>query len=57
MSIHLPIQDKKFATMISAYAPTLEADITEKEAFYADLRNLLLKVNKLDKIVVRGTSR
>ena len=54
MSVHLPVQDNKFATIISGYAPTLQADINEKVAFYAYLRNLLLKVEKLDKVVVKS---
>ena len=41
MSLRLPIQDSKFATVISVYSPTLQAEIGVKEAFYRDLHNLL----------------
>ena len=44
MSLRLPIQDKKFATVISVYAPTLQAEIGVKEAFY---RNLITSCSKL----------
>ena len=41
MFLRLPIQDNKFATVLSVYAPTLQAETGVKEAFYRDLRNLL----------------
>ena len=41
MPLRLPIQDKKFATVLSVYSPTLQAEIGVKEAFYRDLHNLL----------------
>ena len=41
MSLRLPIQDNKFATFLSVYAPTLQAETGVKEAFYRDLHNLL----------------
>ena len=41
MSIWLPVQDKEFATIISVYAPSLQADFGEKEASYHDLKSLL----------------
>ena len=44
MSLRLPIKDKKFATVISVYAPTLQAEIGVKEAFY---RNLITSCSKL----------
>ena len=37
MSLRLPIQDNKFATIISVYAPTMQADSRVKECFYHDL--------------------
>ncbi|WP_419609853.1 endonuclease/exonuclease/phosphatase family protein, partial [Thiolapillus sp.] len=40
MSLRLPIQDNKFATVLSVYAPTLQAETGVKEAFYRDLHNL-----------------
>ena len=41
MSLRLPIQDNKFATVLSVYAPTLQVEIGVKEAFYHNLLNLL----------------
>ena len=37
MALRFPIQDKKFATVLSVYAPTLQAETGVKEAFYSDL--------------------
>ena len=54
MSFRLPIQDNRFATVISVYAPTLLADAEVKEAFYSDLRNLLWQVKSEDKVLILG---
>lgn len=54
MSLCLPLRDNKYATLISAYAPTLEADPTTKEAFYSKFSSLLQRIEKSDKIVIMG---
>ncbi|CAH1266354.1 Hypp3340 [Branchiostoma lanceolatum] len=54
MSLRLPLQDNQFATLISVYAPTLQADPGTKEVFYSELRSLLASVNEADKILVLG---
>ena len=54
MSLRHPIQDSKFATVISVYAPTLQAETGVKEAFYSDLHNLLQQVNSKDKLFILG---
>ena len=41
MSLRLPIQDNKSATVFSVYAPTLQAETGVKKAFYHDLHNPL----------------
>ena len=53
MSLRFPIQDNKFATVLSVYAPTLQADTGVKEVFYRDLHNLQ-QVNFKDKLLVLG---
>ena len=50
MSLRLPIQDKKFATVLSVYF-TLQAETGVKEAFYCDLHNLLQQVDSKDKLL------
>ena len=50
----LPIQDKKFATVLSVYAPTLHAEFGVKEAFYRDLHDLLQQVASKDKLLILG---
>ena len=42
-------QDNKFATVLSVYAPTLQAETGVKEAFYRNLHNLLRQVASKDK--------
>ena len=54
MSLRLPIQDNKFATVLSEYAPTLQAEIGVKEAFYRDLHNLLQQVDSNGKLLILG---
>eukprot|EP00058_Branchiostoma_floridae_P011910 XP_002597398.1 hypothetical protein BRAFLDRAFT_69317 [Branchiostoma floridae] len=41
MSLRLPLQDNQSVTLISVYAPTLQADPATKETFYTELRSLL----------------
>ena len=52
MFLRLPIQDK-FATVLSVYTPTLQAETGVKEAFYRDLHNLLQQVDSKDKLNAR----
>ena len=54
MSLRLPIHDKKFATVLSVYAPTLQAETGVKEAFYRDMHNLLQQVDSKDKLLFFG---
>ncbi|WP_419612181.1 hypothetical protein, partial [Thiolapillus sp.] len=52
MSLRLPIQDNKFATVLSVYAPTLQAETGVKEAFYRDLHNFLQQVDFGEKLLI-----
>ena len=54
MSLRLPIQDNKFATVLSVYAPILQAETGVKEAFYLDLHKLLQQVDSRDKLLILG---
>ena len=51
MSLRLPIQDNTFATVVSMYAPTLQAETGVKKAFYRDLHNFLQQVDSKDKLL------
>ena len=53
MSPRLPIQDNKFATVLSVYAPTLQAEAGVKKAF-CDLHSLLQQVDSKDKLLILG---
>ena len=54
MSLRLPNQDNRFATILSVYAPTLQAETGVKEAFYPDLHKLLQQVESEDKLLIFG---
>ena len=49
-----PNPGQKFATVLSMYAPTLQAKPGVKEAFYRDLHNLLQQVDSKDKLLILG---
>lgn len=54
MKIRLPISNKRFMTIISAYAPTLTSTEDVKEQFYADLDTLLRTTPATDKLILLG---
>ena len=54
MSLRLPIQNNRFATVLSVYAPTLQAETGVEEAFYHDLHNLLQQVDSKEKLLILG---
>nr|VZI30939.1 unnamed protein product [Spirometra erinaceieuropaei] len=55
MSLRLPLRrGGKFATIISAYAPTMTSPDAVKDKFYEDLHALLATVSQADKLIVLG---
>uniref|UniRef100_H3BF20 Endonuclease/exonuclease/phosphatase domain-containing protein n=1 Tax=Latimeria chalumnae TaxID=7897 RepID=H3BF20_LATCH len=54
MTLCLQLANNSFATVISAYAPTLAAEEEQKEQFYADLDEILTIILKEDKIILLG---
>lgn len=54
MTLRLHLGKKQHATIISAYAPTLDSDDNTKEAFYSDLEKILSATPKEDKIILMG---
>nr|VZH94992.1 unnamed protein product [Spirometra erinaceieuropaei] len=54
MSLRLPLWGGKFATIISAYAPTMTNPDAVRDKFYEDLHALLATVSKSDKLIVLG---
>lgn len=54
MTIRLILGSNQVAALISAYAPTLDAQDEVKEAFYADLDKILSEVPKEDKLILLG---
>ncbi|VDM04078.1 unnamed protein product [Schistocephalus solidus] len=54
MSLCLPLQGDKFATIISAYAPPMTCSDAAKDKFYEDMHALLAAVSKADKLIVLG---
>jgi exonuclease III len=54
MWLHLKISEKRYATIISAYAPTMTNEEVVKEKLYADPDNILRKTPKEDKLILLG---
>nr|VZI34507.1 unnamed protein product [Spirometra erinaceieuropaei] len=54
MSLRLPLWGGKFATIISAYAPTMTNPDAVRDKFYEDLHALLATVSKADTLIVLG---
>ncbi len=54
MTWRIPLGKGHYATLISAYAPTLDAEEGIKDAFYESLDTVLLKVPHTDKLVLLG---
>lgn len=54
MSLRIPLSKTKNATLISAYAPTMQSSDEVKEEFYEELRHLLKKVPATDSIFLLG---
>lgn len=54
MVMHLPLSDKKHATLISAYAPTMTNPDEVKDKFYEELDSLISSVPRADKLLVLG---
>ena len=54
MTLCLKLTKDCFATVISAYAPTMTNPDDIKEAFYKDLKRLLSEVSSKDKLIILG---
>ena len=54
MTVRLPLPRKRFATLISAYAPTMTNPDEIKEKFYEDLRATISAVPRADKLIALG---
>ena len=52
MSLRLPLQGDKSATLVSVYSPTLQADSAVKEAFYGDLHTVITRIDPKEKLIV-----
>ena len=54
MSVRLPLQKKRFATIISVYAPTMPNSESVIEKFYEDLKSVTEDTPKTDKLIILG---
>ena len=54
MKLRLSLDRNQYATVICAYAPTLDADDEVKEVFYSELDEILTGTHRHDKIILLG---
>lgn len=54
MTVRVKLDSNEMASVVSAYAPTLNSQDDVKEAFYARLENILSAIPKEDKIILLG---
>ncbi|XP_078083694.1 uncharacterized protein LOC144503067 [Mustelus asterias] len=54
MTLHLPLQNRSRATLISTYAPTINNPGEMKDKFYEELDALLSAVSSTDKLILPG---
>jgi exonuclease III len=54
MTLRLKLENNQRATIISAYAPTLDSDDDKKEEFYNQLDRLLTNTPRSDKLILLG---
>ena len=55
MTLRLPLHfGRKFATLISAYAPTMTNSDQIKDKFYEDLESTICAVSATDKVIILG---
>jgi len=52
MTMRLPLKKNAFATIVSVYAPTMTNSEETKEAFNSQLRNVLSKICRKDKLIL-----
>ncbi|KAJ4942915.1 hypothetical protein JOQ06_005427, partial [Pogonophryne albipinna] len=54
MTLRIPLVKNRFATLLSAYAPTLPSESEAKDSFYQSLDEALRRIPKNDKIFLLG---
>ena len=54
ISLRLPLRPKRFVTIVSVYAPTMDSPETNILSFYDELRPLFLNIPDDDKIILLG---
>lgn len=53
-TLRLTLANNHFATLVSAYAPTLTAPKETKELFYEGLNNVIRLILRNDKLILNG---
>lgn len=54
MSLCLPVKDSQYVKLFSVYAPTLQAEPTEKDKLYSEICSSIQSTPAYDKVVVLG---
>ena len=54
MTLRVPLEKKRYKTLVNVYAPTMTYPSEEKEAFYQELTQVVQKVPREDKTLILG---
>lgn len=54
ITLRMPVNSKRYVTIIGAYAPTMTNEEPVKEQFYNDLSTLIVNTPKEDKLIILG---
>lgn len=54
MKLRIPLDNKRYVTMFSAYAPTFVEEENLKDQFYESLDSTLQSISATDKIILLG---
>lgn len=54
MTLRVPLEKKRYITLVNVYAPTMTYSNEEKDAFYQELTQVVQRVPREDKILILG---
>lgn len=54
MTLRVPLEDKRFLTLMNVYAPTMTYTSVERESYYHELTKVVQRAPREDKLIILG---
>ena len=54
MTLRVPLEDKRFLTLMNVYAPTMTYTSMERESYYHELTKVVQRAPREDKLIILG---